>query len=171
MQLRKLIALVSMGLISLGSANAATLFMPGNSGIPDKNNEGSLAGGKNLCVVDVPSGRMLAGTEPLPYTQCLMSFPINLPVGTTIDGVEIAYRSDSGAFSRSITAYLASNRMKPYMGPLALGGVNDLTVSTGQPLYKNMGVLAVPVFSGDIFWVQVQTKNVTEVDYVSVSYH
>lgn len=101
-----------------------------------------------------------------------MSFPINLPVGTTIDGVEIAYRSDAGSpAARSIVAYLGSNRMKPYMGPLALGGTSDVSVPTHQPLYKNMGPLSVPVLSGDIFWVQVITQNVTEVDYVSVTYH
>jgi hypothetical protein len=172
MKLSNSVVLAAMSVAGFGSANAATLFIPGVSGIPDQYHEASLDGGKNQCIKDVPTGRMLAGSSPAPYDQCYVSFPLNLPVGTTIDGVEIAYRSDSGAFSRSIVAYLASNRIKPYMGPLPLGIASDSTVvPTAQQLFMNMGSLNAPVVSGDIFWVQVTTKNVTEVDYVAVTYH
>jgi hypothetical protein len=171
MKLHKLVVLVSMALLGVQSANAATLFMPGNSGIPDQSNESSLDGGKNLCVPEVSSGVMRAAAFPIPYDQCFMSFPVNLPVGTTIDGVEIAYRSDAGGGIRSMTATLAANRLKPYMGPLPLGIAADSNVPTGQQVYKNMGLLNVPVISGDIYWVQISTRNVTEIDYVSVTYH
>jgi hypothetical protein len=172
MKLSMLIALTFLSLAGFASANAATLVIPGVSGVPDQNHDASLDGGKNLCVTDIPTGRMLAGASPVPYDQCYMSFPLNLPVGTTIDGVEIAYRSDSSSFSKSINSVLMSNRIKPNMGVLPLGFAGDSVVfPTNQQLFMNMGSLSAPVISGDIFWVQVTTKNVTEVDYVAVTYH
>ena len=164
--LRKLFLLASISLIGAGSADAATLFMPGNSGIPTNT-------AASQCIVDVPTGtmRMQPGPPfPGPY-DCLMSYPINLPTGSTIDGVEIAYRDDGGQSGRSITAYLAENRVKPDMGALAVGGTNDLIVPKGQKLYMNMGLLSVPVVTGNIYWVQVSTHRISEVDYVAVSYH
>jgi hypothetical protein len=166
--LRKLFLLASMSLIGVGSANAATLFLPGNSGTPDK-----LYTPANGCVVDVPTGAMRMPAYPNlpgPY-DCLMSYPINLPTGSTIDGVEIAYRDDSGASGRYITAYLAENRVKPDMGAIAVGGAGDFIVPTQQKVFMNMGSLSVPVVTGDIYWVQVSTHRVTEVDYVAVTYH
>lgn len=165
--LRKLFLLVSISLIGVGSADAATLFMPGNSGIPAANTATS------KCIVDVPTGTMRMPPYPAvpgPY-DCLMSYPINLPTGLTIDGVEIAYRDDAIAFDRSITAYLAENRIKPDMGAIAVGGANDFIVLPLQKNYMNMGPLGVPVVTGNIYWVQVSTHRVTEVDYVAVSYH
>jgi len=164
--MRKLFLLVSMSLIGVGSADAATLFMPGNSGIPAANTATS------ECIVDVPTGTMRIRPFPTaPPWDCLMSYPIALPTGSTIDGVEIAYRDDSGASGRSITAYLAENRVKPDMGAIAVGGANDFIVPKLQKLYMNMGPLSIPVVTGDIYWVQVSTHLITEVDYVAVSYH
>ena len=124
-------------------------------------------------MVDVPTGAMRMAIYPVtpgPY-DCKMSYPIALPTGSTIDGVEIAYRDDGGASGRSITAYLAENRVKPDMGALAVGGANDLIVPSLQKLYMNMGPLSIPVVTGDIYWVQVETHRITEVDYVAVTYH
>ena len=100
-----------------------------------------------------------------------MSFPINLPVGSTIDGVEIAYRDDSGAQQHSIAAYLAVNRIKPFMGAIAVGGTSDRNPASFTVSYKNMGVLSVPVQNGSTYWVQVSTHRITEFDYVAVTYH
>jgi hypothetical protein len=171
--LRKLAILASMSLVGLGSANAATLFMPAVSGIPDKLHANSLAGNENGCIADIPAGRMAVQAYPtLPYNDCFMTFPINLPVGTTIDGVEIAYRDDSGANGRSIIAVLASNRVNPYMGTRPLGVASDNSVSpVSQQLFANMGQLSVPMLNGDVFWVQVSSHRVTEIDYVAVTYH
>jgi hypothetical protein len=173
---RKFILLISTSLIGFSFANASTLFLPGASGIPDKHNETSLSGGKNGCIVNVPTGAMLiapySAAFPPPYlNDCLMSFPVNLPAGSTIDGVEIAYRDDSGAPQKSVTAYLASNRIKPSMGAVALAGANDDVVPTFSELYKNMGSLSVPVQNGDIYWIQVSTHRITEFNYVAVTYH
>jgi hypothetical protein len=155
-------------LIGVGSADAATLFLPGNSGVPDQ-----VQTPDNGCLVDVPTGSMRMAPYPNipPPWDCLMSYPINLPTGSTIDGVEIAYRDDAGASGRYIAAYLAENRVKPDMGAIAIGGTADYAVPTGQKLFKNMGPLSVPVMTGDIYWVQVSTHRVTEVDYVAVTYH
>ncbi|HEV7489188.1 MAG TPA: hypothetical protein VGO25_00180 [Rhodanobacteraceae bacterium] len=166
--LRKLFLLVSISVIGVGSADAATLFLPGNSGIPDK-----VQTPANGCLVDVPTGAMRMAPYPfLPApNDCLMSYSIDLPIGSTIDGVEVAYRDDSGAPGRYITAYLAENRIKPDMGAIAVAGANDFTVPTLQKDFMNMGPLSIPVVTGDIYWVQVSTHRVTEVDYVAVSYH
>ena len=174
--LRKLLLLASIPLIGIGSAGASTLFLPGASGIPDKLNENTLPTQINGCLVDASTGKMIIGPDvaglPPPHNaDCVMAFPINLPAGSTIDGVEISYRDDYGVAIRSMTAYLAVNRLKPYMGPLAVGGVNDSVVPSNQQLYANMGSLNVPVVNGDIFWVKVQTHHISEVAYVAVTYH
>ncbi len=108
---------------------------------------------------------------PPHYNDCFMTFPISLPVGATIDGVEVAYRDTSGASGRSMIAFLASNRIKPSMGALPLGVASDSAVPSFQEDFANMGALSVPVITGDIFWVQVSTHRVTEIDYVAVTYH
>ena len=174
--LRKLAIFASISLTCIGSASATTLFIPGASGVSDKAHEQSLPSKQNGCIVDVPAGRMIiapyAAALPPPHNNdCLASYPVNLPAGSTIDGVEIAYRDDSGASGRSITTYLAVNRLKPYMGPVAVAGANDFNVPSLQQLYMNMGALSVPMVNGDIFWVQVSTHRITEVDYVAVTYH
>jgi hypothetical protein len=165
--LRKLIVCLSIFSIAIGSANAATILLPGASGIPDENHTSF-----NGCTVDVPSGKMLIQPYPnLPNNDCFMSYPINLPVGSTIDGVEIAYYDGSGASGRSISAYLGENRLKPFLGTIAVGGANDFTVPSFQMLYMNMGQLSVPVANGNTYWVQVSTHRITEVAYVAVTYH
>jgi hypothetical protein len=174
--LRKLLALASLASISVGSASASTLFIPGSSGIPDKLNESSLPTKQNGCLVDASTGKMIIAPDspalPPPHNaDCLMAFAIDLPVGSTIDGVEISYRNDWGIGPSSMTALLGVNRLKPYMGPLAVGGTNDNVVTPFQQLYANMGSLSVPVVSGDIFWVKVQTHHLSEVAYVAVTYH
>ncbi|MET0230088.1 MAG: hypothetical protein ABW186_04060 [Rhodanobacteraceae bacterium] len=174
--LRKLLIVASMSLGGIASASASTLFIPGASGIPDKFNEASLSNGSNGCIVDSSTGKMRIAPDvpvfPGPhYPDCLAAFPINLPVGTTIDGVEVSYRDDFGVANRSMTAYLAVNRLKPYMGPLAVGGTSDFVVPSSQQLYSSMGSLSVPVVNGDIFWVKVQTHHLSEVAYVAVTYH
>lgn len=174
--IRSFVIAGSVCLASLGSAHAASLFIPAVSGTPDQYSAASLAGGANGCITDIKTGRMLVkpytNALPPPYTNdCFMTFPVNLPVGTTIDGVEIAYRDDAGASGKSIVAVLMSNRLKPYMGPVPLGIASDDVVPTSQVLYKNMGALGVPILTGDTYWVQVSSHRVTEIDYVSVTYH
>ena len=165
--LRKLIMLILISVIGMGSANAATLFLPGASGIPDENQPAS-----NGCIVDVVTGTMLIQPYPnQPNNDCLMSYPITLPLGSTITGVEIAYYG-IGASGNSIAAYLGENRFKPFLGAIALGGANDFIVSPSfQVLFMNMGQLNVPVANGNIYWVQVATHRILQVDYVSVTYH
>lgn len=166
--LRKLSLLVAVSLIGISSANAATLFLPGNSGIPD-----AFFGG-NGCIPEASSGTMRIFPPPGSVNNdCLMSYSINLPTGSTIDGVEIAYRDDSNGAGRNIAAYLAKHVINPFdTYSVAVAGANDFIVSPeSQSLFMNMGSLSVPVGTGAIYWVQVSTHRITQVQYVSVKYH
>ena len=168
MMLRRLFLLVT-SIVSVSAANAATMFLPGNSGVPD-----AFYGGGIGCVPEAASGVMR--TIPPPGSannDCLVSYPINLPTGSTIDGVEIAYRDDSNGSGRSIAAYLAKHVINPFdTYPIAVAGTNDLIVSPeSQSLFMNMGPLNVAIGAGAIYWVQVSMHRVTQVQYVSVKYH
>ena len=173
--LRKFTTLIAMCLVGIGSANASTLYIPGASGVPDKLAEALPNGNANGCHADVPSGAMaILPGPPFPntITTCLASYPINLPAGTTIDGVEVAYRDDYGSIKqRSIAAYLGVNRVKPDMGPIAVAGTNNLNVPVGVESYSNMGSLSIPMLLGDIYWVQVDARNISKISYVAVTYH
>jgi hypothetical protein len=174
--LRKPLLLVLPFLIGTASVSASTLFLSGASGIPDMKNESSLPSQHNGCLPDASTGSMYvvpytANVPPPHNNDCLMSYAINLPVGSTIDGVEIAYRDDSGSIGKSIVAYLGVNRIKPYLGPIAVGGTSDSGFGSWQQQTANMGSLSLPIEARNIYWVQVHTHFLTEVDYVAVTYH
>lgn len=172
--LRKLAMLASLSLVGFGSANAATLFMPAASGIPDQEQVNQLAGKQNGCIVDIAHGRMEVQAYPvLPYNDCFMSFPISLPVGTTIDSVEVSYRDDSiSAPGKSVTASLLSYGVKPFTGQHLLGIASDNIVwPSFQQLFASTGTLSVPISNGTTYWVQVSSHRITEIDYVAVTYH
>ena len=173
--LRKFATLIAMCSIGIGSANASTLYIAGAAGTPDKLAEALPNGQANGCLADVPRGAMaILPGPPFPNTNttCLVSYPINLPAGSTIDGVEIAYRDDyGGAMQHSIAAYLGVNRVKPDMGPIAVAGTNNAAVPFNVQSYSNMGPLSIPMILGDTYWVQVDAHNISRISYVAVTYH
>ena len=101
---------------------------------------------------------------------CMVSYPINLPVGKVIDNIEIAYDHPTGPPDASITAYLGQNRVKPKLGPIAVGGASAQPSGLGQGFLK-IQPLNVPIATGSVYWVQLFTQDIGEVNYVAVTYH
>ena len=170
---RNCVLAASICLAGMGSAGAATLYIPGSAGIADQASAYSQPGGVNDCIADVPKGAMLMHSANIsPYYACLMSFPVSLPVGSTIDNVEVAYRNWNSAIPVQpfIAAYLGANRIKPDLGSIAFAGNNATGGPSGQRFLAMSGV-NVPIVSGDIYWIQVSTSNITEVSSVSINYH
>ena len=167
--LRKLFSLTTVSLIAMNSVTAATLFIPGVAGIPDQ--QGNTFVQSTGCITNVPAGSMEIGVIGFGNPNCVMAYPISLPVGSTIDSVEIEYYNNYGGPAQpSIAAYLAENRLKPPLGAIAVGGANAHGPPQGYD-YLYMPALSVQVVTGYTYWVQVVTSFISEVGYVSVTYH
>lgn len=168
-----LFALIMLG--GIVSANAATIFMPGVSGIRDEVDEGSLSGKKDACLTEVSNGTMHSNDSSIvPYWDCVMAYPINLPVGSTIDGIEVAYRSEilnAQVGGRTFVAYLVENRLKPDMGVIPVAGCNLVQNPPPGQNFTNMGQISVPILNGSTYYVYVKTHNMMEISYVAVTYH
>jgi len=161
---------------ALGSAHAATVILPGVSGIPDKAHDQA---NPNGCKQDVPTGTMIAdmsGNDPDP--SCLMSFPVTLPQGATIDSIAVGYivspylQLPSGS-QRSITAYLGKSKAMSAQYPVAVAGANDYNISQFQigAFALQLTPTGTPITPGYMYWVQVATHYVDAVQYILISYH
>ena len=141
-------------------ASAETLFIPAAEGVRDQPN--------SLCFDPViPTGEM----QIVGGANCMVSYPLHLPTGKTIDAVEIAYRYQNIG-TPSITAYVAQNRLKPNLGAIAVAGASaQPKVGAGQELYLSIPAISVPVVSGSTYWVQIFDTDVQTISYVEVSYH
>src|SRR6185312_15652658 len=142
------------------------------SGIRDEIDEGSLSGKKDACFTQVSNGTMYSNDAPsVPYWDCLMAYPINLPVGSTIDGIEVAYRSEilnGQVGGRTFVAYLVENRLKPDMGVIVVAGSNLVQNPPAGQNFTNMGQTSVPILNGSTYYVYVSTHNMREISYVAV---
>ena len=171
--LRNLLVLATASLMAMNSLNAETLLIPGVSGIPDQQGNKNVSTG---CITNVPTGTMVVGILVNP--NCLASYPISLPVGSTIDTVEVAYHNVyNGPQQPSIAAYLAKHSFVPETNAIAVAATN--TVFGGQSpslqhLYMpalGMPSLSIPVLPDEIFWVQVTTSYITEICSITLRYH
>lgn len=142
-------------------AAADTLFIAGADGVRDQ------AG--TLCFDPIlATGEM----QLIGGASCAALFPIRLPVGKTIDGIEVAYRYYAIGGAPSLTASLVQSRLKPNLGAIALGGGSVQPVSgANQELYFTAFSKSVPIASGSTYSVQILDTDIQYLGYVAVTYH
>lgn len=159
--MKKLVFLSCITCVALSSiASAETLYIAGSAGVRDQSN--------STCSDPyVPTGEMLVPLGPM----CTIGYPINLPVGKTIESIEIAYDGAFPVLGRSITAYLGQDRVKPKLGAIAIAGASNSAPPVGSQGFLNMQPLNIQIASGSVYWVQVFDQDVNVLDYVAVTYH
>jgi hypothetical protein len=160
--MRKLafVAACMAGMAMASVAPAATLNIAGATGV--RNSSNSACSDPNI-----PTGEMFVTFG----AQCVLSYPLSLPVGATIDSIQVAYNVDSLAFGTpSIVAYLGQNRINPKLGAIAIAGASANPNAVGQG-FLNLPNLGIAIAAGSIYWLQISDTAVSEVSSVTVAYH
>lgn len=158
--MKKFVLFSCVACVALTSiVHAETITIPGVAAVGGET-------GATCSAPDIPTG----ATVVYPGPQCMLSYPLSIPVGKTIDSIEIAYDNATNLYGApSITAYLGQNRVKPKLGAIAIAG------ASAQPPLGTQGFLNMPVnkpvASGSVYWVQIFDTGVADVNYVAVTFH
>ena len=142
-------------------ANAGTITMAGAAGVRDSHN------------IDCSDPDELTNSMEAVFggSQCLISYPLALPVGTVIDSIQIAYYVPTlNMGPPSLVAMLGQNRINPNLGVIAIGGNSVSPNVTGQG-FLSLSNLNVTVAAGSSYWVQLFDTNAVGVNAVTVTYH
>ena len=154
------VLIAGLSIVSLAqSARAESVNIPGSAGVPD--NDG-------YCAVQLDSGQTFSQYGP----TCQVMYPVSLPVGKTIDTVELDYYFGGGVADAAVTGYLESRQVKP------LGSVAQLGSWFAYPKNAGEGYFHFPFFTYNIpvtpstsYWVRVEAFHGISINNVTINYH